>query len=201
MKLPNIKTVLSIGVKALLISGMISPFAFAFDYPEKGNAAAGAKAWSENCSRCHNMRSPSELRDDQWITTVFHMRVRAGLTGQESRDILTFLQGFNSSLPTNGLMTPVSVKGTASQSGKAIYGETCIACHGENGKGTLPGTPDFTQKNGRLSKSDSDLFNSILNGYQSKGSMMAMPAKGGDSSLSNAEVSEVLRYIRQTFGQ
>ncbi len=79
------------------------------------------------------MRSPAELRDDQWVTTVFHMRVRAGLTGQETRDILTFLQSSNSSLPATGLMTPVSLS-------------------------TLSGTPDFTQKDGRLSKSDSDFL-------------------------------------------
>ena len=46
------------------------------------------------------MRSPTDLRDDQWITTVFHMRVRAGLTGQEARDILTFLQGSNAKVET-----------------------------------------------------------------------------------------------------
>ncbi len=67
----------------------------AADYPEKGDFARGAKAWSENCNRCHNMRGPSELRDDQWITTTFHMRVRGGLTGEEVRDIITFLQTSN----------------------------------------------------------------------------------------------------------
>jgi mono/diheme cytochrome c family protein len=55
----------------------------------------GAKAWAENCSRCHNMRAPDEFRDDQWRPIVYHMRVRAGLTGQETRDILKFLQATN----------------------------------------------------------------------------------------------------------
>ncbi len=68
---------------------------FAADYPEKGDMVRGAKAWSENCIRCHNLRDSHELRDDQWITSVFHMRIRAGLTGQETRDILTFLQNGN----------------------------------------------------------------------------------------------------------
>lgn len=57
--------------------------------------ARGAQAWANNCSRCHNMRDPKELRDDQWRAAVGHMRVRAGLTGQEARDILAFLQGSN----------------------------------------------------------------------------------------------------------
>ena len=64
-------------------------------YPEKGDFIKGAKAWAETCGRCHNIRDPKELRDDQWISAAFHMRMRGGLTGQETRDILTFLQGSN----------------------------------------------------------------------------------------------------------
>ena len=55
----------------------------------------GAKAWANNCARCHHMRAPNEFRDDQWKPIVFHMRVRAGLTGQETRAILEFLQSAN----------------------------------------------------------------------------------------------------------
>lgn len=63
--------------------------------PDPAAFARGAKAWADNCARCHNMRDPKEFRDDQWRPIVAHMRVRAGLTGQESRDILLFLQGSN----------------------------------------------------------------------------------------------------------
>ncbi len=55
----------------------------------------GAQIWANTCARCHNMRDPKELRDDQWRVAVAHMRVRAGLTGQEARDVLVFLQGSN----------------------------------------------------------------------------------------------------------
>ncbi len=57
--------------------------------------ARGAKAWAQNCARCHEMRNPRELRDDQWKPVVTHMRIRAGLTGAQARDILEFLQGSN----------------------------------------------------------------------------------------------------------
>jgi len=60
-----------------------------------GDVGRGAKSWVDNCMRCHNARDPKELRDDQWITTTFHMRIRAGLTGQEVRDIIAFLQMSN----------------------------------------------------------------------------------------------------------
>jgi len=57
--------------------------------------ARGAQTWANNCARCHNMRNPKELRDDQWRGVVAHMRVRGGLTGGEARDVLAFLQGSN----------------------------------------------------------------------------------------------------------
>ena len=63
--------------------------------PDPMQFARGAKSWSENCGRCHNIRDPKELRDDQWRAAVMHMRVRANLTGQDTRDILAFLQGSN----------------------------------------------------------------------------------------------------------
>jgi mono/diheme cytochrome c family protein len=93
MKL-NIKKVFLIAVVASAMT-VSSAVLNAADYPEKGDFVKGAKAWVENCARCHNLRDPKELRDDQWITTTFHMRVRGGLTGQETRDIITFLQQSN----------------------------------------------------------------------------------------------------------
>lgn len=63
--------------------------------PDPMAFARGAKAWAQNCARCHEMRDPKELRDDQLKPVVTHMRVRAGLTGQQARDILKFLQGSN----------------------------------------------------------------------------------------------------------
>ena len=57
--------------------------------------ARGANSWAQNCARCHNMRDAKEFSDKQWKVIVTHMRVRAGLTGQEARDILKFLQANN----------------------------------------------------------------------------------------------------------
>ena len=79
----------------MMFSMLLSGATHAADYPAPGDFQKGAIAWADNCGRCHNIRGARELRDDQWISTVYHMRVRAGLTGQETRDILTFLQGSN----------------------------------------------------------------------------------------------------------
>ncbi len=85
-------------------------------------------------------------------------------------------------------------------SGKEIYEENCSACHGDNGKGAFPGiTPDFTSKNGPLSKSDKVLIEHITDGYESEGSQMEMPALGGNDELTDEDVKKVLAYIRDSF--
>jgi len=83
--------------------------------------------------------------------------------------------------------------------GESIYKQTCIACHGEDGKGLLPGMPDLTEKQGRLSKDDAVLVKNMRDGYQSPGSPMAMPAKGGNSKLTDEDLKNVLQYMRKSF--
>ncbi len=82
---------------ALLAAALVpgaAALAVATDKPA-GDPGHGVKLWADNCARCHNMRDPREFRDDQWHVIVSHMRVRAGLTGQDARDIRAFLQASN----------------------------------------------------------------------------------------------------------
>ena len=183
----------------LLGSGGLANVAQAADYPEPGNFSHGSKVWAENCGRCHNIRGPKELRDDQWISTSFHMRLRAGLTGQETRDLITFLQGSNTKAVKAS--SPAIAAVPTAASGKDIFNGTCTSCHGADGKGAFPGTPDFTDSSGPLSKSDDVLIDHITNGFQSPGAPMAMPPKGGNPNLDAAGIKSVLSYIRETFGK
>jgi len=180
------------------LAGSLSFTANADRFPEPGDFARGSKAWAETCGGCHNIRSPKELRDDQWVSAVFHMRARAGLTGQETRDIITFLQASNATTP--GEKSSTAEKSGPALEGKTVYEKSCAACHGSDGKGALPGTPDLTQKAGPLSKSDEELLRNIINGFQSPGAAMAMPPKGGNPDLTSEEIEGVLKYIRETFG-
>lgn len=168
-------------------------------FPKPGDFVRGAKTWAENCGRCHNIRAANELRDDQWITTMFHMRVRSGMTGQETRDVLTFLQRSNTSMQASYTADEKSTKQTLS--GKDVYNQTCIACHGASGAGMFPGVPDFNDKSGPLAKSDDVLTRNIISGYQSPNSPMAMPPNGGNPDLTQAEVISTLGYIRKEFGK
>jgi len=85
---------------------------------------------------------------------------------------------------------------SAAADGKALYTGTCVSCHGANGKGAFPGVADLGP---RMAKTDAQLSNSILNGLQTKGSPMAMPAKGGNPKLTAADAAALVAYIRTLF--
>jgi len=87
----------------------------------------------------------------------------------------------------------------AGPSGKSVYEGTCIACHGPDGKGVLPGVPDFTSAQGPLSQSDEVLEKHVLEGFQKPGSPMAMPPKGGNPALTDEDVAAAIRYLRTRF--
>lgn len=185
----------------ILLTGLVvSTVTNATDYLDEGDAQLGARTWAENCVRCHNARDPQDLRDDQWTTSVYHMRVRAGLTGKQTRDVLEYLQTANN--------WPVDIVSVAARSevdgdhrsGEETYGQVCVACHSANGKGSVPGAPDFTDPDGPMAQPDSILLDHIRNGFKSPKSPMAMPPRGGDPNLSQAEMEAVLRYMRDSFG-
>lgn len=56
---------------------------------------SGAILWGENCSRCHNTPDPSAFSDVQWEAIGTHMRIRGGLTADDTRKIIEFLQQSN----------------------------------------------------------------------------------------------------------
>ena len=178
-------------------------------------AARGAKAWADNCASCHNARSPLDYNDSQWAVATAHMRARANLPGGMARDIIVFLQAGNrdrGALQTAPTPAPGAVAATVPASsaslaapdlarGARVYGETCVACHGENGAGAIEGVPPLGGPGGRLSKPDNVLLPNIINGYQSPGSPMPMPARGGNPDLTEQELADALAYIRQKFGK
>ena len=58
---------------------------------KKADAVNGASVWADTCMRCHNLRAPGDLSQRAWVYSINHMRIRAGLTGQETRDVLEFI--------------------------------------------------------------------------------------------------------------
>jgi cytochrome c5 len=95
-------------------------------------------------------------------------------------------------------VTPAFASGN--EAGEKVYAQTCIACHGANGKGSIPGVSDFTKADGPLAKSDDTLFASIRDGLVTPGKPLSMPPKGGNPSLTDDEIQAVLDYLRSKFG-
>lgn len=63
--------------------------------PAQESTKSGADLWARTCIRCHNSRSPSSYTDAQWQVAMHHMRNQAGLTAEDAKLILEFLQAAN----------------------------------------------------------------------------------------------------------
>jgi cytochrome c5 len=98
--------------------------------------------------------------------------------------------------PTKQQSTPMAqtkeqaaaVPTAASDSGKAVYQNTCAACH-ETGVSGAPKTGVKTAWDGRIAKGKDQLVQSVING------MGAMPPKAGNPSLSEAQIRAAVDYI------
>jgi len=79
-----------------------------------------------------------------------------------------------------------------SRDGQQVYQTTCVACHGAGIAGA-PKLGDKTQWAKHIAKGPDTLYASALNGVQ--GSAGAMPPKGGNPALSDAEVRAAVDYM------
>ena len=48
--------------------------------------------WGENCNRCHNAPSMEQYSKDQWTIIGTHMKLKAGITNDEMKKIVTYLK-------------------------------------------------------------------------------------------------------------
>ena len=76
--------------------------------------------------------------------------------------------------------------------GQQVYRATCVACH-DAGIAGAPKLGDKSQWAKHIAKGLDTLYASAVNGVQ--GSTGAMPAKGGNPALSNAEVRAAVDYM------
>ncbi|ASK27866.1 c-type cytochrome [Neisseria chenwenguii] len=79
--------------------------------------------------------------------------------------------------------------------GKAVFEANCAACHGANS--AIPGIPHVTNKAEwapRIKKGKEALYKSALEGFN------AMPAKGGNISLSDDDVKAAVDYMANQSG-
>ncbi len=81
---------------------------------------------------------------------------------------------------------------SAGRDGQQVYQATCVACHGAGIAGA-PKLGDKSQWAKHIAKGLGTLYTSAVNGVQ--GSTGAMPPKGGNPALSDAEVRAAVDYM------
>jgi len=89
-----VKYLMSVALLTSISSGMAVEAAEKVKKDPK-QIARGAKSWAQTCGRCHNIRAPKELTDEEWEVSATHMRVRANIPGDMIRDIVAFLKASN----------------------------------------------------------------------------------------------------------
>ncbi|QMT40926.1 c-type cytochrome [Neisseria shayeganii] len=80
--------------------------------------------------------------------------------------------------------------GDSSATGKAVFDKLCVACHAANS--TFPNSPKITHNDDwapRIAQGRETLLKNAIQGFKT------MPAKGGDPSLSDAEVEAAVAYM------
>jgi mono/diheme cytochrome c family protein len=98
-----------------------------------GDPVRGAKFYSDNCGRCHNARAAVEHRDRDWSIVITHMRITAGLPGQQARDIYAFIRESNNPPRTTARVAPAAVEKLSGAQMLDRYG--CRGCHTIRGAG------------------------------------------------------------------
>ncbi|WP_246053869.1 c-type cytochrome [Halomonas halmophila] len=78
--------------------------------------------------------------------------------------------------------------GGGDMGGEAVYNSACVACH-DAGVAGAPKIGDSQAWSTRLEKGTETLYSHAINGFN------AMPAKGGNPNLSDAEVEAAVDYL------
>ena len=84
-----------IRISALVLGGVLAFGSAVQNSLAGGSALTGEELWAANCNRCHNARNAEEYSDEDWAVIMQHMRVTCGLTGEETKKVLKYLQENN----------------------------------------------------------------------------------------------------------
>lgn len=113
---------------------------------------------------------------------------------------IAFTAALTSVAAAAGTLTICGFSGGDPVRGEVVYTQTCVACHGANGRGTIPGAPNLRKKGGALTKPHAALTHHVENGYSSPSSPISMPPKGGNPGLSVQDIKDVHAYMHKAFG-
>jgi len=99
---------------------------------------------------------------------------------------------------------PAEAKGDAAK-GKTVFAGTCASCHGPDAKG-LPGLgKDLTTSEWVSAQSDTQLLKFVKTGRPAADQLnttgIDMPPKGGNPALTDADIENVIAYVRSIHQQ
>lgn len=190
-----------------LVSVLVSPLtamaAQRFDLP----AGPGRELVYGHCQTCHDLQSVEDsagIRSGAWAAVLDNMKdFGLRISDQQRTRILDYLGTYLGPKPPSvtaeAAATPAA---SAAVDGAAVYSDTCISCHQEDGKGKPGEFPPFA--------GNSDIFLSAtfpasvaLYGVEGK---IDVNGKSFDNVmppfdfLSDEEIAAVVGYIRSNWG-
>jgi cytochrome c5 len=96
--------------------------------------------------------------------------------------------------------TPADPKAESEARGKLLYAQTCAVCHGAAGEGMPNLGKDMTGSEFVKGKSDAELVEFIKVGRDigdpANTTGVAMPPKGGNASLTDDQLKDLVAHIR-----
>jgi disulfide bond formation protein DsbB len=100
--------------------------------------------------------------------------------------------------------TPVALKPGDAGAGKVCFEQTCSACHGADGKGVKGLGKDLVTSTFVKGQSDADLLAFIRKGRDpsdpANTTKVAMPPKGGNPSITDQQLADIVAHIRKLQG-
>jgi len=156
--------------------------------PPSGDPVRGAKYYSDNCGRCHNLRGPMEHRDRDWSIIITHMRITAGLPGQQARDIYAFMAASNNPPPL--ILKQAGIAPAALSGPQMVDQYGCRGCHKIGGKGGVI-APDLQ---GVFERRDEDWIRTQIQNPREHNPQTVMP----DLGLTDDQVTAIVEVLHAT---
>jgi len=83
--------------------------------------------------------------------------------------------------------------------GENLYMHNCMVCHAADGTGAMPGVPDLEENSAWSTMNEIKLLTRLKQGIQKSDANIGMPAKGGNLDLTDKDLNEIIKYMRQSF--
>jgi cytochrome c5 len=167
--------------------------------PEQVTSVQAETMLLTKCSKCHNLdRAFAKRRTEhEWKVLVKRMSVRhrSWINDAEAQligDYLAKIYGTKAEVrpavaTTVRPMTPAPPKPIDFK--PLFQANGCIFCHGEDGTGQAPGTPDWTDPEWQKTRTDEQLITTITNGKDNR-----MPKFG--ATLTEEEIRAAVKFVR-----